>query len=231
MTWGPPRNQGGSAEHRILFPTGDPNRVRPNPIPRPSFEGLPPNQVYFPGGMGPVALAFFASGANRVDQREFCLVGGRGDLEIAPAPLQLEVRGIDGRLAESGQRDWRIGVRLGPNADGTSAALLRPPPPGLRRAGVGGISERFSYPGQVGYPASMDRDAWVGYSIMSGQASQSCGAQWSLLGRLGGQSMRGRGVVRKELVQWAKLGLRACCSRVTHIGAPASYVFGAIWPS
>ena len=66
------------------------------------------------------SLALTASGAKSADSRESRMLGGGDDLEIPLSLLLFELWQIDDRLAKSEQRNWRMGVRLSPNADVTS---------------------------------------------------------------------------------------------------------------
>ena len=145
------------------------------------------------------------------------------DLKTPLASLQFEVWKIAGHSANHGQRDWWMGGRQGPHADGASAASRQTPPPGLRRAGFRGKLEVQSHPGQMGYPAPMDADVGFECSIKGYQSAtlafQSCESQKSLLG---GQAPRETGADENQLAQRAKVGSCAACARFTHSGAPLS---------
>ena len=79
-------------------------------------------------------MALSASGATCAPPRKFRTSVGEGSVGTLPANFPLGVWKIDGRLADKDQSEWRMGVRLGVNADGTLSAQLQSPPPGLRRA-------------------------------------------------------------------------------------------------
>ena len=66
----------------------------------------------------------------------------------------------------------------------------------MRRVGVREIPDIVFFPGQVGYPTSMNTDAGQGSSVTGYEKSQmafeSCGASRSSLVRLMGQDSQGR---------------------------------------
>ena len=113
-----------------------------------------------------------------------------------------------------------------PTASAALAGKLLSPPPGLRLAGLRGILEVLSYPGQVGYSAYVNAGASLEYSVMDYRSStlafQSYGAQQPILVRLVGQAARGHGGCEWKLSQRAKVGYCPCCTTLTHIGAPPS---------
>ena len=128
-------------------------------------------------------MASAALGAARVDPRSSCVLDGPGELEAWLAALPLEVWQVPERPILRNQRDWRMGVRLGPNASGALAYIMWASPPGIRRVGVRGILDVSSPPGQKERPASMYTDAPLGYAGMGklGRAAQPARA----LGRTG----------------------------------------------
>lgn len=113
---------------------------------------------------------------------------------------------------EQGWGPMRMGLRPDP---------IRTPPPGLRRAGVLEFLAVASCLGQVGYRASMNMGASLGYATMGRQppflAFQNCVPQRSLLVRLEGQATRAHRAEEAELAQRAKVGYRPCRTRSTRI--------------
>ena len=142
-----------------------------------------------------------------MDSREFRSLYC-GDLETPIASLRFEVWRIGERLAKGKRHFWCMGVHFGPNADGTLAAYLQMPPSAVRRARLREISEAASFPAQVGFPASINTHAGIGYSCTVGRSSrlafQVCGAQRSPLVRQWGQPARGHRAGNKEFAQRAK---------------------------
>ena len=58
------------------------------------------------------------------------------------------------------------------------------------------------------------------------RAFESYGAQGRMLVRLEGKATRGNGGGKKELARRADVGFRPCCTILTHIAAPLSFVLG-----
>ena len=84
--------------------------------------------------------------------------------------------------AKTGQRNWRIGVRLGYFAGGGEADRMQPPTPALSRAGVLEILDAVSAPGQVECPPPMNTDACLCYVVMRYPSSEVA-LTWCDVGR------------------------------------------------
>ena len=134
----------GRPTYHILFLMAEPPRRPRNPIPRPTFKGAAPNHVSVRKDQVPASTALVASGASRVDHREFRMLRVGGHLETPLATLPFEVWRINNRLA---QHDGRNGVRQGPNTKCPLAASAQTPPPGVRLAGVREIVGVLPLPG------------------------------------------------------------------------------------
>ena len=70
---------------------------------------------------------------------------------------------LKGRAARNGKacRDWRLGVRLGPNASGIHSqrvSVLDATTPGIRKAGFREVMEVLRCPGQAGNPPIVETD-------------------------------------------------------------------------
>ena len=164
-----------------------------------------------------------------MSSREFRILVGIGHLGTSIGAWPFGSRRADKGLAQPDRHDWRIGVRLGPNASGSFASFMQTPPLGMLRVGARGILAVPSSPGHVGFPAWMNADACHGYSATGYQpaatALQSCDAQRSTLVRLGGQATRRRGAGWQELVPRAKVG------GPSPRGGASRLFPGALWPS
>ena len=88
--------------YHILFTLGAPRRLPPNPIPRPTFDGVPLTTISSAGMAITVASA--SRGATRVDPRHFRALHGLGDLETTSAALALEVWRVPVRPVQRNQR-------------------------------------------------------------------------------------------------------------------------------
>ena len=116
--------EGGRPGHDMLFPSGAPNLAPPNHIRCPTFGDFSPRKAPVRDSQGPVSSALFANGATRAISRKFRMLGGKGHADTQLANLQFDVWKFEDRSAKKGQRDWSLGVRLGPNADGTVSPKL-----------------------------------------------------------------------------------------------------------
>ena len=115
--------------------------------------------------------------------------------------------------------------------------MIRPKfvPPAARKVSPREIVQILGNPDQVGYPASMNTDACLGYSVMGYQSwdvvYDHCEAwKWTLV-RLEGRLSKGRDAKAKDgICQKAKVGYCPCCTRATHVAIPQSYAIGAMDP-
>ena len=98
-------------EDHILFPVGDPLSSSPNPGPRPSFDGVPPQHVFVRGESDPISMALDPCGAKRVDSRHFLMPDGLGELIAPLAKSPFEGWQVHGRPAQHNQDDWMVGAR------------------------------------------------------------------------------------------------------------------------
>ena len=209
----------GRTEYLILFPTVGANSALLNPAPPPSFQRLPPNQVHVRGGADLASSALIASGARRVESRELRMSDGDSNSGTPPTKT---ARLAHGRPLGP-QRGWIFGC-----------VPAHPACPGLRRAREREILDVSAYPGRTGYPASMTTDARIRCSIEGYQssclASQSCGARPSLPVRPEGRATSGDGAGERQLARRAEMGFRPSYPRLTHTGAPPSYLLRPFGP-
>ena len=90
--------------------------------------------------------------------------------------------------------------------------------------------EILKTPNQLGLPASTNTDSKLGWAVYSYMAPEVlldvCEGSQSLLLRIEGYSTRGHNSSSQELAQKAKVGLRPCCARATHVLVPPAYLVG-----
>ena len=108
--------------------------------------------------MGPRTAALKAAKAVMVGPGEFRALDDHARL-LRP----LFSRELKGRTACSGEacRDWRLGVRLGPNAPGIYSQRvsdLDATTPGIRKAGFREVIEVLRRPGQAGHPPIVETE-------------------------------------------------------------------------
>ena len=194
----------GWPRYETPSPSGSPILAPRNPRPRPTFEGASPREVFERDGKDPAPIALLVSGATRAPSSEFRMLDGEGRMETSSANLPSGASEIKDRLANRNQHDWRMRVRLGPNADGALSARLKAPPPGLRRAGPPEILRLPSHPGRAGYPAFMDSGASLSFAAMADLSAllafESRDAQWNPLVRVAGQGTRGHQAIKKTMI-------------------------------
>ena len=84
------------------------------------------------------------------------------------------------------------------------------PSPALRRLGVREVFDASSGARKVGYPSSINADAWLGHSVMERDGSEvaftSCDVGRGVLVRFVAHASRGHSGSKKELAQRAKVG-------------------------
>ena len=118
------------------------------PFTRSTFEGIFPLNIFVRGPNDSFAEALEAFGATRVSSLEFRMLDSARALETRLESSPFKVRETPDRLATTGQRHRRIGVRLGPAASGEGATSMQTPPPGLRRGELARFRARFLSLGQ-----------------------------------------------------------------------------------
>ena len=108
-------------------------------------------------------------------------------------------------------------------------------PPAKRKASLREIIRILENPVQIGYPASMDTDACLGYPAMGHQSWDvvygHCAARKTTLVRLEGRLSTGHDAeAQGNLCQEAKAGYCPCCTRATHLANPPAYAMGELDP-
>ena len=119
------------------------------------------------------------------------MLDGLVELETPLTVASLVVWQLPERPAQRSRRDWRMSVRLGPDARGALANKMETLPLAARRGRAREILEVLIPPAQVGYPANMDTGARLEYSAKvyhsAELAFESCDAQRSVPVRVGGK--------------------------------------------
>ena len=136
--------------------------------------------------------------------------------------------GLAGRhIQADGKRDWRVSVRLGPNASGegaTGAKAAKSAPPAPRE----NLGPRAD--GQIYYLPTMNPNTLLGRPRMgyrsSEEAVSSSEANGRLLVRLAGTTSRAHSATKQDLAQGAKVGHCACYAGVTQVVLPPAYALG-----
>ena len=147
-----------------------------------------------------VSRAPATASAEEVDSVEWRMMNEKVDLFSPMVGLDFAVYRIPTRLVrERCNLGGPWGVRLGPRARGSLAQRLRDPkkmPPGTRKASP---REGFQFSGnplQMGYPASVNTDSRLGFSVAAyqswGIAHDHCEAYRSTLVRIEGRLSKGR---------------------------------------
>ena len=176
----------GWPKYKILYPSGNPAPSAPQPIPSPPFEIVFPRGAFARDGEDPATLDLLASGANRTPSNE-SRIQRVPRIEPPLVALPSEIWEIKDRLANRNRHYCRTGVRARTHADGTLY--------GLRRPGLREIPCVLSNPGQVGYPASMNTDASLGFLVTTFHAAslafKSRDASGNLLVSVAGKGKKG----------------------------------------
>ena len=134
---------------------------------------------------------------------------------------------------------WALGARLGPKAAGTwgshaEGAVQPTLPPALREVNYRELSRselsrsRFwKRPTEVGLSCPTNADASLGWTVYCYQIWDvlfpQCQGDQSVLLILEGCCSRGSDAPRQSTARRAKCGYCPCCSRITHVIAPASF--------
>ena len=122
-----------------------------------------------------------------------------------------------------------------PNANGAPSQESQGPKlmsPAARKVSPRDLLLFLQNPDQVGYPATLDTDACLGFSVASYQAWEilygSCGAAAFNPVRLSGPVARGHDAPKYTPTQRGKVGLCPCYVVATHVAVPGSYGFGPV---
>ena len=103
-------------------------------------------------------------------------------------------------------------------------------PPGTLKVSPLEVARFLGNPLQVGYPASMNTDAWFGFSVKAyqsrGSAYGHCEAWQSTLVRVEDPSSNGRDGETDSPCQRGKVVYCPCCTRATHVAIPPPYPLG-----
>ena len=173
-------------------------------------------------GDGVVPAALAAAGAEKVHQEERQMMDELGNLYSPMVGLGFAVYRPPLRVAQG----HPLGVRLGPQARGFMSQKLRGPKkisPGARKASPRGVARFFRALLQAGYPASMNTDACLGFSVMDYQA-------WDIAhGHCEGSLSRGHDAGRGNSTRGGKVEYCPCCVRAAHVAIPKTDPLG-IWP-
>ena len=146
----------------------------------------------------------------------------------------LPVRYIRERCNSNGP--W--GCRSGSRARGSLTQRMVAPrlvPPAARKVSAHESIQVLGNPPQIGFPASMDTDACLGYSVMAyqrwGVVFDPCGAWKSTIVRLEGRLSKGDEAKAKDgLCQKAKVGCCPRCTQATRVSISPSYTIGVAGP-
>ena len=103
--------------------------------------------------------------------------------ELRNVPRGPEIRGLGGR------DDWRLGVRLGPDANGLlprKADSVTATPQGVRKTSAAEMIAFFRAGEQVGFPPPISSGASLGFSAAASQSAEIlfdslCGAEFILV--------------------------------------------------
>ena len=105
-------------------------------------------------------------------------------------------------------------------------------PPGTGKASPREVMQLLENPLQVGYPASMDTDACLSFSVAAYQSQDiahgHCEAYLSTLFRIEGRLSNCRDGKVGNLCQRAKVGYFPCSTQATHVAIPPTYYLGPI---
>ena len=121
-------------------------------------------ETLFPGHLA-------AAGAEQVDPAEWLMMNEKGDLFSPLVGLDFAAYLTPTRLArERCNLGGPRGVRLGPRVRGSLTHRLRAPkkmPPGTSKASPRAVIQFLGNPLQMGYPASANTDACLGFPVMA----------------------------------------------------------------
>ena len=97
--------------------------------------------------------------------------------------------------------------------------------PATRKVSPREIIQFLGNSSQIGYPATMNTDACLGYSVMGHRSCDvvydRCEAWMSILVRLEGRLSKGHVTEATDgLCQKAKVGYCPCCTRAAHVAIP-----------
>ena len=183
-----------------------------------------------------VTSALLQIGAIRVPSSEFWTLDKDGQPWDVLKGRDFVVWKIPDRAVCECRHEYRLGVRLGPTASGKFSQhpliTLENTPPGIRLSSAWETIPFLSSYQQVGTPPAAYTDAQLGnavYSYQSGEVAFQCGAAKCILWRIIGKHSRahqGEGGNPTKVAQKGKVGYCPCCTMVSHIAVPATFVMG-----
>ena len=183
-----------------------------------------------------VTSALLQIGATRVPSSEFWTLDKDGQPWDVLQGRDFVVWKIPDRAVCEYRHEYRMGVRLGPTASGKFSQhpliTLENTPPGIRLSSAWETIPFLSSYQQVGTPPAAYTDAQLGnavYTYQAGEVAFQCGATGSILWRIIGKHSRAHqaeGGNPTKVSQKGKVGFCPCCSMVSHIAAPATYLLG-----
>ena len=194
------------------------------------FANLDPKHVFVRDGTDPVMRALLEVKAEEVPQEAFRMCDGTLGLDTPLKGTGYRVWALPERTACPRSHEWSVGLRIGIPPSGTrihDILSVSQTPPGLRKANFREALSFLQAPRQMGIPATQNTDANLGFAFYAYQSAPVVlppgETHRHILLRVEGTTSRGGSGAS---MQKAKVGFCACCSKITHIAVPPSYVAG-----